>query len=242
VVRARYHVPVRPDSTLRAVLFDFNGVLVDDESYHWRAFRDVLAPLGARVTRRLYDRRYLALDDFAACRLALRDARIVPSRRGAAVRSLVARKRRLFRARLRRDGIGVGAGGARLVRALARDTALAVVSSAARVEIEAPLRQAGLRRFFPVIVAAEDVRRSKPCPEPYRTALQRLGLRGSSGCIAIEDSPGGIAAARAAGLPVLGVATSMPAGVLKRAGAFAVVPSLRAARRIEKLLRSRAAG
>jgi len=63
------------------------------------------------------------------------------------VRRLVSRKRRLFRARLRRDGIGVGAGGARLVRALARDTALAVVSSAARVEIEAPLRLAGLRRF-----------------------------------------------------------------------------------------------
>jgi beta-phosphoglucomutase len=225
------------------VLFDFNGVLVDDESYHWRAFRDVLAPLGARVTRRLYDRRYLAWDDRAACRLALRDARVAPSRRGAAaVRRLVARKRRLFRARLRRDGIGVEAGGARLVRALARDTALAVVSSAARVEIETPLRRAGLRRFFRVIVAAEDVRRSKPDPAPYRAALRRLGLHGPSGCVAIEDSPGGIAAARAAGLPVLGVATSLPAGVLKRAGAFAVVPSLRAARGIERLLRRRAAG
>lgn len=232
-----------PDSTLRAVLFDFNGVLVDDESYHWRAFRDVLAPLGARVTRFLYDRRYLAWDDFAACRLALRDARVASWRRDAAeVRRLVARKRRLFRARLRRDGIGVGAGAARLVSALARDTALAVVSSAARVEIEAPLRQAGLRRFFQVIVAAEDVRRSKPDPGPYRTALKRLGLRGPAGCVAIEDSPGGIAAARGAGLPVLGVATSMPAGVLKRAGAFDVVPSLRGARGIERLLRRRAGG
>src|SRR5712671_346618 len=95
VCRPRYDHPVGPDSTLRAVLFDFNGVLVDDESYHWRAFRDILAPLGARVTRRLYDRRYLAWDDFAACRLALRDARVAPSRRGAAaVRRLVARKRR----------------------------------------------------------------------------------------------------------------------------------------------------
>jgi beta-phosphoglucomutase-like phosphatase (HAD superfamily) len=225
------------------VLFDFNGVLIDDESYHWRAFRDVLAPLGARVTRRLYDERYVALDDFAACRRALRDARVAPSRRGAAeVRRLVARKRRLFRARLRRDGIGVGAGGARLVRALARDAALAVVSSAARVEIEAPLRRALLRRCFRVIVAAEDVRRSKPDPDPYRTALRRLGLRGPAGCVAIEDSTGGIAAARAAGLPVLGVATSMPPRVLRRAGAFAVVRSLRAAREVERLLRRHAAG
>jgi beta-phosphoglucomutase len=225
------------------VLFDFNGVLIDDESYHWRAFRDVLAPLGARVTRRLYDERYVAFDDFAACRRALRDAGIAPARRGAAaVRRLVARKRRLFRARLRRDGIGVGAGGARLVRALARvRVALAVVSSAARVEIEAPLRRARLRRFFRVIVAAEDVRRSKPDPDPYRTALLRLGLRGPAGCVAIEDSPGGIAAARAAGLPVLGVATSMSPRVLRRAGAFAVVRSLRGARGVERLLRRRAA-
>jgi len=93
-----------------------------------------------------------------------------------------------------------------------------------------------------VIVAAEDVRRSKPDPGPYRTALRRLGLHGPSGCVAIEDSPGGIAAARAAGLAVLGVATSMPAGRLRRAGAFAVVPSLRGARGIERLLRRRAAG
>jgi beta-phosphoglucomutase len=224
------------------VLFDFNGVLVDDETYHWRAFRDVLVPFGARVTRRLYDERYLAYDDFAACRLALRDARVAPSRRRAAdVRRIVALKRRLFRTRLKLDGIGVGAGAARLVRALARDTALAVVSSAARVEIEVPLRQAGLRRCFRVLVTSEDVRRSKPDPEPYRTALRRLALRGPSGCVAIEDSPGGIAAARSAGLPVLGVATSMPAGVLRRAGAFAVVPSLRGAGRVERLLRRRAA-
>jgi HAD superfamily hydrolase (TIGR01509 family) len=224
------------------VLFDFNGVLMDDEAFHWRAFRDVLAPLGARVTRRLYDQRYLAYDDFAACRRALRDAGLPPSGRGAAkVRRLVARKRRLFRMLLRDHRVCVGPGASRLVRSLARDATLAVVSSAARVEIEAPLRQAGLRRCFRVIVAAEDVRRSKPHPEPYRTALSRLGLRRPDGCVAIEDSPGGIAAARAAGLPVLGVATSMPARALLRAGAYAVVPSLRGARRAETLLRRAAA-
>lgn len=224
------------------MLFDFNGVLIDDETFHWRAFRAVLAPLGARITRRLYDQRYLAYDDFAACRRALRDAGVPPSGRGAAaVRRLVARKRRLFRMLLRDHRVGVGAGGARLVRSLAGDTALAVVSSAARAEIESSLRQAGLRRLFRVIVAAEDVRRSKPHPEPYLTALRRLGLRGPGGCVALEDSPGGIAAARAAGLPVLGVATSQSATALKRAGAFAVVPSLRGARRAGRLLRRGAA-
>src|SRR5262245_38505485 len=120
---------------------------MDDERYHWRAFRDVLRPHGIRVTRSLYDARYVTYDDFAACRRALEDARVEAGPRGpAVVERLVARKRRLFRALVRRDRIAVGAGGARLVRSLAKDALLAVVSSAARVEIEIPLREAGLRR------------------------------------------------------------------------------------------------
>jgi beta-phosphoglucomutase-like phosphatase (HAD superfamily) len=238
-------VVVRTDSNPAAVLFDFNGVLVDDEHLHWRAFRDVLAPLGLRVTRRLYDARYLAFDDITACRAALREAGITQAQRGPrTVRRLVARKRRLFMQLVRRHRVGVGAGAARLLLALAGTPPagglpVAVVSSATRVEIEAPLRRAGLRRLVRVIVAAEDVHRCKPDPEGYRLALRRLGSPDPGACVAIEDSPGGIAAARAAGLGVLGVATSYPAAALRRAGAFAVVPSLRGWRRAELLIRGR---
>ena len=229
-----------PDSTPAArgtapvaVLFDFNGVLVDDEEIHFEAFRRVLARLGVPITRRLYDARYLALDDCTACAAALRDAGVPARRRTrAAVVTFVARKRRQYRVLSGERGIVVEPGAARLVRALARRLPLAVVSGAARAEVRDALRQARLLAAFACIVAAENVRRSKPHPEGYRRALRllrrtgRLAGAGGRGCVAIEDSPGGIRAARAAGLAVLGVATSYPPAVLRRAGAYAVVPSL----------------
>jgi len=217
----------------RAVLFDFNGVLVDDEPLHFEALQQVLASIGVPITRRLYDARYLALDDRTACAAVLRDAGLPARRRSRAlVVSLVARKRRRHAALLAARRIGVEPGAARLVRALARRLPLAVVSGAARAEVRGALRQARLLTSFACVVASEDVRHSKPHPEGYRRALRllrrkgRLAGAGGDGCIAIEDSPGGIRAARAAGLAVLGVATSYPPATLRRAGAYAVVASL----------------
>jgi beta-phosphoglucomutase-like phosphatase (HAD superfamily) len=101
-----------------------------------------------------------------------------------------------------------------------------VVSGAARDEILVALRRGGLRRAFRVIVAAGEVPRPKPHPDGYRRAMRLLRLGRGTGCVAIEDSPGGIAAARAAGLAVIGVATSYPGAALRRAGAFRVVPAV----------------
>jgi HAD superfamily hydrolase (TIGR01509 family) len=225
--------PAARGTAPRAVLFDFNGVLVDDEHIHFEAFRRVLAPLGVRITRRLYDARYLAFDDRTGCAAALRDAGVPDRwRTRAAIVTLVARKRRHYRRLLGARRIVVGPGAARLVRALAPRLPLAVVSGAARAEVRGALRQARLLASFACIVAAENVRRSKPDPEGYRRALRlllrtgRLDGAGGRGCVAIEDSPGGIRAARAAGLEVLGVATSYPPAALRRAGAYAVVASL----------------
>jgi beta-phosphoglucomutase len=152
------------------------------------------------------------------------------------VDSLVREKRLLFRELCRRERAGVSAGARRLVRALEGGARLAVVSSAPRSEVTGALRAAGLLHRFQVIVAAEDVRRCKPHPEGYRKALRGLGL-GAGACIAVEDSPGGIAAARAAGLRTLGVATTFTARTLRRAGAFEVVPSLDGTARVLRILR-----
>lgn len=230
---------VRGDCTPRAaVLFDFDGVLVDDERLHWRAWRELLGRLGIPLTRARYKARYLACDDHAACRSALRDAGWPPARRRReTVEALVRRKRRLFRRLCARQGIGVSSGARRVVRALGARVRLAVVSGAARLEVVGALRRARLLGRFEVIVAAEDVRRCKPSPEGYRLALRRLGLEASGACIAVEDSPGGIAAARAAGLRALGVATSYTAAALRRAGAFEVVRSLDRAAPVLRILR-----
>jgi len=201
-----------------AILFDFDGVLVDSEPAHWHAFRDALSPLGIRLTRARYERRYLAFDDRAALRAMLGDAGVE-----GPIEALLRRKRTLYRRRLSR-GIAIPRGAVRLLRELHELQPLAIVSGAARVEIRRTLRRAGVEGLFRRIVSAESVRRGKPDPEGYRLAMRRLGLD-ASGCVAIEDSPGGIRAARAAG-----IASSFAPATLRRAGAARVVPELRALR------------
>ena len=221
------------------MLFDFNGVLVDDEHLHWRAFREVLAAHGVRLTRALYDARYLSFDDREACRRMLRDASLPRSAAAAGrLRGLVAAKRRRYRRLVRAAGRGVPESLAAALRRLARGFHLAVVSGAARAEVTTALAGARLRGVFRVVVAAENVRRGKPHPEGYRKALERLGLVAAD-AMAIEDSPGGIAAARAAGLEVVGVATSYPPARLVRAGASRVLRRADGAT-IERIVRERA--
>lgn len=217
----------RDSNPVRAVLFDFNGVLLDDEPVHFSAYRDVLARHGIRLTRAAYEARYLPLDDISACARMLADAGWPAARRSRAdVARLVGAKRRRYRALLKRRGGAVPAGTVRLVRRLASSAPLAIVSGAVRREITAALRQAGIRRCFAAIVPAEAVRRPKPAPDGYRKALARVAGGTTQGVVAIEDSPLGILAARRAGLPVIGVATTYAATRLRRAGAFAVVRSL----------------
>lgn len=210
-----------------AVLFDYNGVLLDDERLHWRACREVLGRVGIALPRARYVDRYLAFDDHTACHAALRDAGWPPARRPrATIDRLVRQKRLVYRRLMDSTGMVVSPGARRVVRDLAAQVPLAIVSGAARSEIVETLRRARLLDHFGVIVAAEDVHRCKPSPEGYRRALRSLGVRAGAACIAVEDSYGGIEAARAAGLRVLAVATSFPARSLRRAGAFEVVPSL----------------
>src|SRR2546425_119518 len=123
-------------SAPRAVLFDFNGVLVEDETYHWRAFRDVLAPIGIRLGRARYNARYLVFDDRTALRTMLRDA----ARGVADLERLLARKRRVY-ARLARRG-----------RIDPRAAGCAVIGVAPPFRPGA-LRRAGARRVAPRLSA-----------------------------------------------------------------------------------------
>ena len=220
-VRAASRDKRRTASLPSAVLFDFNGVLLVDETCHWLAFREVLAPFGVRLGRARYNARYLVFDDRTALRTMLRDAR--PGTRPPFA-ELLRRKRRAY-ARLAR-GERIEPRAARLVKELALLVPVGIVSGAIRAEIVPALRRARLLRLFRVIVTGEDVRRPKPRPDGYRLALRRLGLKSGRGALAIEDSPGGTRAARAAGCEVIGVATTFRPATLRRAGARVVVRRL----------------
>jgi beta-phosphoglucomutase len=212
------------DDGVSAILFDFNGVLLEDEGLHFRCYLEILGPDGITFGRRQYEARYLPYDDRAAVARMLRDAgRSAPPQ---LVRRMVAAKRRLYRERFPKEGMVIHRRARALVRRLARRRPLVIVSGAARSEILVALETARLRPAFRFIIASENVRRGKPHPEGYLSALDRLGRRAGPRPFAIEDSPGGIRAALAAGVPVLGVATSYRPAVLRRAGAYAVIPTL----------------
>lgn len=216
---------------IRAVLFDFNGVLVDDEPLHLEMFQKVLRDEGIELSAADYYDRYLGFDDrgcFAAV-LEDRGQTADPVR----LMRLIARKSAYYQQRIRAGGYPFFPGAVELVRELAAaGRMLGVVSGALREEIEGALEQERLLDRFKIVVAAEDVAEGKPNPEGYRKGLDALNslpplperLIHHHEVLAVEDSPAGLSAAQEAGLLTLGVGQTYPSRQLTQADA--VVESL----------------
>jgi HAD superfamily hydrolase (TIGR01509 family) len=176
-----------------AVVFDLDGVLWDGEPLYHEAFNVVLAPLGRRVTPEEYaeiighsvenawqwvlDRygitaspgRFLREYNAAVLKLLARPVEPLPG-----VRALIAE--------LRRRGVPVG-----------------LASASLRQWVDATVRGLGLEDAFDATVSASEVKRSKPAPDLYLAAAQKLGVPPER-CMAVEDTPAGVAAAKAAGM------------------------------------------
>ena len=176
-----------------AILFDFDGVLLDSEPVHWACWREVLLPLGVSLEWEFYRDHCIGIDDRLMLQMMSGDARDW--------RELWARypeKKELFRARMM-AAPPFPEGRAALLEELRPAYRLAIVSSSSCAEIEPLLERAGLRHYFDTIVGAESVTRYKPDPEPYRMAAQRLAVTAP---LVLEDSQAGIASGRAAGFEV----------------------------------------
>lgn len=215
---------------IRAVVFDFNGVLVDDEHLHFELLRDVLAGEGLAITEREYHERYLGYDDRGCFEVALSEAG-QPLGFGR-VDALIARKAARY-ASAAEHGLKLFDGAAACVTRLADHGPVAVCSGALRAEIEIGLARLGVRDRVCAIVAAEDTHRCKPDPEGYRLAVAALRRHVPSlsdlpaaSILAIEDSLAGIASARAAGLRAVAVPHTYTPAELLDAGADAVAASL----------------
>ncbi len=210
-------------------------MVVNDEPLHLAAFRRVLAEEGIALEEEEYFTRYLGLPDRDIARDALkRRALASPGADGAAlddaVDHLLARKALAYRELVRRDLPEVP-GASDLILTAAERYPIAIASGALRVEVEDGLYRLGVRDAVTAVVAIEDVTRGKPDPEVFmraREALVRIcALPGSrhaldasepqAAFLVVEDSPAGLAAARAAWMPAVGVATSRPARELNPA-------------------------
>ena len=193
------------------ILFDFNGVIIDDEPQHCDALIATLAEYGRPLDRATYYRDYLGFDDRECFRFAF--ARNGGGVEESRIAEAIERKNEHYLRAIGTD-MRLVPGAVDFVEAAALEGhQLAIVSGALRREIELVLGRAGLRPYFAEIVAAEDVSACKPDPQGFIRAREALALPAAR-CVAVEDSLPGLAAARAAGLRCALLTTSHPEDAL----------------------------
>ena len=202
---------------LQAIVFDFDGVIADSEVLHLRAYQQVLAPKGITLSNDEYFDKYLGYDDVGVFKTLGRDKGVPMD--DDRVKQLIAQKSERYE-ELSAAGDMLFPGAADFIRTAAAAVPIAIASGALTHEIEEILDQAGLRSLFQVIVGADQTERSKPHPEPYQTAFERLRLLTGRDLIpwrsvAIEDSRWGLASARGADLRCVAVTNTYKADELR---------------------------
>jgi HAD superfamily hydrolase (TIGR01509 family) len=182
----------------RAVLFDFDGVIADTENHHIAAWQRTLMALGWQVPDEVAARS-AEIDD----REFLRDLFARQGIEDGDIEGWV-RKKQALTIRLIRDAPRLYPGVTELVAQLRGRVRMAIVSGTWRENVEAIAGTPGLEGAFEFIIGKDDVAAVKPDPEAYRLAVRRLAIEPRQ-AVAIEDSPTGVAAARAAGIPCIAV-------------------------------------
>lgn len=206
--------------TLKAVLFDFNGVIINDESIHEQLIEQILIDENLRPKPGEFQKFCLGRSD----RVCLTD---LLNNRGRVVtetylQQLIQRKAKAYQHHLEQlEKLPLYPGLEDFIFKL-RSLRLAVISGAIRSEVELVLNRANLAKYFTVIVAGDEITSSKPEPDGYLLAVERLNQQYSgldlqpSQCLAIEDTLAGIQAAKRAGIKVVGVANTYPFHMLQR--------------------------
>ena len=182
----------------RAVIFDMDGVLVDGEPLHFAAARDVLAGFGAELTWETYT--HWIGETFDTIWPDIQRRFALPVDRGAYERAFGPRVQEQY------ERHAVAMPGAHDLLGRLRDAGvpLGLATSTKRPRVDIALARLDLARFLTVTVSGDEVSRGKPDPEIYLTAAGRLGVPAER-CLVLEDSPAGVASARAAGMRAIGV-------------------------------------
>jgi beta-phosphoglucomutase len=213
---------------LRAIVFDFDGVIANSEPLHFRGYRDVLKDERVTLTEADYYARYLGYDDVGAFAKIASDRSLTWSTETIA--RLVERKAARME-ELEREGSVLFPGARAAIERAAGAMPIAIASGALSAEIHRVLAHEKLTAHFTAIVAAEDTSSSKPAPDPYLRAVALLAQAhaaiAAAGCVAIEDSKWGLESARAAGLATIAVAHTYSVDDL-RPHADLVIPSMEA--------------
>lgn len=205
-----------------AVILDLDGTLIATERIHCEAMNEVLKPRGLDLSWETYLDRYVAYDDAMLYRMIYEDAG--ESLDDDLLVDLKKQKKQHFWKRVEADGVPVYPGAIALAQlCMNEDIPLALCTGSTRDDVEGMLALLGEALDFAVIVTRDDVEEGKPDPEGYRLAIQGLVEQypnlevQAEQCVAVEDTPGGIAAARAARCRTIGVTTTVGADRLMAA-------------------------
>lgn len=214
---------------LRAVIFDFDGVIANTEHIHLGAFQKTLAGEGLELTEEDYYAKYLAYDDKTLFIKLYEDRGL---ELGDALLTALMDRKSLHYDEMIEGNIELLPGAVDFIRSLTGKYRLAIGSGALEAEIVRVLDFAGLGGSFEVIVGADNIANCKPAPDVYIEALRRLNALKAGGgeilpaeCLVIEDSISGIRAALAAGMKCLAVTNSYSEAELSEA--HAVKPGLK---------------
>ena len=216
---------------IKAIFFDFNGVIIDDETIQMKAYQEVLSGHEIALTEELYFGA-LGMDDKTFVRSMFANAKKPLS--DPLLSEVLSAKTDLHRQMIE-DELPLFPGVLTFLKAASREFQLGLVSMANLVEVSYVFQRANLTPLFSIVITAEDASVCKPAPDCYLTGLRKLNeFRQrerslpllASECLAIEDSPPGIQSARAAGMRTLGVTNTVADEALRAAGADVVTKSL----------------
>jgi len=191
---------------IRAIVFDFDGVLANTEALHLRAYQELLGPSGVDLSEEIYTERYLGFDDEGVFRQISMDYGLMFG--DEEIEMLIAEKGRHYEHLIGRGNL-LYPSSVPAIRRLAAEYPLGIASGSLRHEIQRILTSAGVADQFRFIVSSEDTEKTKPDPDPYLLAAGRHGIAPGE-CVAIEDSQWGLQSARAAGMHTIALTTTYP--------------------------------
>jgi len=193
----------------KAVLWDLDGVLVDTAPFHFQAWQELFQSVGKGFADADFRRTFGLRND-----AILTD--ILGELTSAEVERLAQRKEELYRDKVA-GRVAAIPGAIDLLRRLQqRGRKIAIVSSTTRENVRVVLSSLGLEGVFEAVVAEEDAPKGKPDPQGFLVAAEKLGVAAAE-CVVIEDAPGGVEAAKRAGMRCIGVTTSRPREALASA-------------------------